>query len=79
MTYTFYRNKRNKHKVLVVKNDGHSHNYVKQLLVWKDDRGYIVNDYVGFYSRWRKQNLLNLLDDYIQVKGTPLFARQNRL
>lgn len=72
MTYSYYRNKRNKHKVIIVKNDGYGHNYVKQIMLVKDMFGeIIINDYIGFYSRWKKNNLDTLLSDYFRVSGTP--------
>ena len=72
MEYTYYRNKRNPHKVIIVKKDGYGHNLVKQIMVVKNMFGeIIINDYVGFFSRWRKHNLDVLLEDYFKVNGTP--------
>ncbi len=63
-----YRNKKNKHKFIEVHNDGHYHNTVRQYMHW-DSNG--VKNLLGdkCLHRWRKHNLLILLEDYVLVSS----------
>mgnify|MGYP001132741286 CR=1 FL=1 len=62
-TITIYQNRRNEHKYLEVHNDGYYHNSVKQYMLWQNG----VKNFTGDrrLHRWRKQNLIELLEDYI--------------
>ena len=65
MKIAVYQNKKNKNKYLEVHNDGHYHNSVKQYMTWQNG----VKNFTGdrIQHRWRKQNLVELLQDYIPV------------
>lgn len=65
-TVKVYKNKRNKHKYIEVRNDGHYHNTVRQFMFWKATG---VKNYNGdgCLHRWRIGNLRCLLDDYEEV------------
>lgn len=67
VTITTYQNKRNEHKFLEIHNDGHYHNSVRQYI--KCPNG--VKNFTGdrFLHRWRRQNLNELLEDYILVNS----------
>lgn len=62
-TVTIYQNKRNSNKYIEVHNDGHYHNSVRQYLEWSNG----VRNYTGdrLLHRWRKENLNELLEDYV--------------
>lgn len=70
-TIRIYQNLRNNHKYLEVHNDGHYHNSVRQYIETnnyiKGKKCGIVRNYTGdnCLHRWRKENLKNLLTDYI--------------
>ena len=61
-----FKNKRNPHKRLEIHNDGHYHNSVKSYMEW--DNG--VKNLLGNkkLNRWKKANLVELLEDYEEVK-----------
>lgn len=62
-TISVYQNKRNPNKYLEVHNDGYYHNTVRQFMFWKETMvKYLVGD--RKLHRWRKQNLIDLLEDY---------------
>lgn len=63
MNVKIYSNKRNGNKYLEVHNDGHRHNAVRQFMNWKNVG---VTNYLGDGNlhRWRKNNLIDLLEDY---------------
>ena len=77
-TVSTYRNKRNPHKKLDIRNDGYGHNSVVQYMHWKPDdeidcgdgQCFIQRDEVinktgdRLHHRWRRDNLNDLLDDY---------------
>ncbi len=66
MKVSIYRNKRNPHKFIEVRNDGHYHNYVRQYLYWPENGvKNMVGD--GLLHRWRIGNLKELLEDYVAV------------
>ena len=58
-TVTIYRNKRNENKYIEVHNDGYYHNSVKQF-----DKP--IRNEMGdrVLHRWKKANLVALLEDY---------------
>lgn len=60
-----YRNKRNENKFIEVHNDGHYHNTVKQFMEWKNGVKNILGD--RRLHRWRKGNLMELLEDYQEI------------
>lgn len=62
---SFYRNKRNENKYLEVHNDGHYHNTVRQFMLCRNGVKNMTGD--GFLHRWRKNNLLDLLEDYEKI------------
>ena len=62
-TITLYQNKRNSNKYLEVHNDGHYHNSVRQFLKWSNGVKYFTGD--RLLHRWRRENLNELLEDYI--------------
>ena len=66
-TISVYQNKRNPNKYLEVHNDGYRHNAIKQFMFWKEN---MVKNYMGDRKlhRWRKENLNDLLEDYIFVE-----------
>lgn len=70
-TVRIYKNLRNGNKYLEVHNDGHYHNTVRQYIetntFCKGRKVGIVKNYSGdgCLHRWRKQNLNELLEDYI--------------
>lgn len=70
-TIRIYKNLRNSNKYLEVHNDGHRHNSVRQYIETntfvKGRKVGIVKNYTGDGSlhRWRKENLEELLTDYI--------------
>lgn len=58
-----YRNKRNEHKFIEVRNDGYYHNSVRQYMYWES---YEVKNLLGdrCLHRWKIGNLKELLEDY---------------
>ena len=66
-TIKLYRNKRNPHKYIEVRNDGHYHNTVRQMMFWTSPAR--VLNYVGdgVLHRWRISNLKELLEDYREI------------
>lgn len=70
-TIKIYRNKRNNHKYIEVHNDGHRHNTVRQYIETpiyiKGKKVSLVRNYMGdgCLHRWRKENLSELLSDYV--------------
>lgn len=64
-TVKIYVNKRNPNKKLEVHNDGHYHNSVKQFMHYENVG---VKNFTGDrrLHRWRKQNLAELLEDYME-------------
>lgn len=58
-----YRNKRNEHKFIEVRNDGCYHNSVRQYMYWES---YKVKNLLGdrCLYRWKIGNLKELLEDY---------------
>lgn len=62
-----FKNKRNTNKRLEIHNDGHYHYSVKSYMEW--DNG--VKNLLGNkkLNRWKKVNLVELLEDYEEVKG----------
>lgn len=64
ITVTIYQNKRNKHKYIEVHNDGHYHNSVRQYMKWQNGVKNFMGD--GILHRWRKENLHDLLKDYVK-------------
>ena len=73
MNVKTYQNKRNANKYLEVHNDGHYHNSVRQYLQHDQKvvgrRVGIIRNYTGDgrLHRWRKVNLKELLEDYVEV------------
>lgn len=65
-----YQNKRNKHKILEIHNDGHYHNSVRQFLEWPNGVKNFTGD--GILHRWKKQSLNELLIDYILISSNQL-------
>lgn len=67
-TIKLYRNKRNEHKFIEVRNDGHYHNTVRQFMFWKENG---VKNLLGDRNlhRWRAGNLKELLEDYELVRA----------
>ena len=68
-TITIYRNKRNKNKYIEV--HGYYHNSVKQYMQWKKDHNgnqlaKPIRNETGdrVLHRWKKANLMELLEDY---------------
>lgn len=74
-TIKIYRNKRNENKFIEVHNDGHYHNSVRQYIEWKYRHKGVLNSVTRNYNgdcrlhRWRKENLMELLEDYEEVKA----------
>ena len=66
-TITIYQNRRNEHKYLEVHNDGYYHNSVKQYMLCTDGTRNLTGD--RRLHRWRNQNLIGLLEDYMPVIG----------
>ncbi len=72
-TIKIYRNKRNGSKFIEVRNDGYRHNSVRQYMEWKIKKHGVLESIVINYTgdcclhRWRKGNLLELLEDYEEV------------
>lgn len=64
MIRTMYRNKRNNHKFIEVHNDGYYHNSIKQLIIAGDVTNPVGD---GCLHRWRKANLMELLEDYVEM------------
>lgn len=64
-TVSYYTNKRNKHKIIEVHNDGHYHNSVRQFLSWNNGVKNMTGD--GCLHRWKIGNLKELLEDYEEV------------
>ena len=62
-TIKIYRNKRNEHKYLEVRNDGHYHNAVRQY-IYTPETACVGLTGDGMLHRWRKENLAELLEDY---------------
>lgn len=58
-----YRNKRNEHKFIEVRNDGHYHNSVRQYMYWETKD---IKNLLGDRNlhRWKIKNLKALLEDY---------------
>lgn len=73
MDVKIYQNKRNKRKYIEVHNDGHYHNSVRQYIEYNQKvTGHkvgIIRNYTGDgkLHRWRKGNLNELLEDYMEV------------
>lgn len=67
-TKKIYRNKRNEHKFLEIRNDGHYHNTVRQFMFWKENG---VKNLLGDRNlhRWKAANLKELLEDYELVEA----------
>lgn len=67
-TIKIYKNKRNEHKFLEIRNDGHYHNTVRQFMLWKENG---VKNLLGDRSlhRWKAGNLKELLEDYELVEA----------
>lgn len=71
-TVQIYRNRRNPNKYLEIYNDGYYHNSVRQYMYWEKNilAGELllnpVKNIVGDKKlyRWRKANLMELLEDY---------------
>lgn len=61
-----YVNKRNRNKFLIVHRSSCGHYTAKQVMIWNDGNRTIEN-YTGdgYFHRWKKKNLLELLSDYI--------------
>lgn len=78
MKITYYRNKRNENKYIEVHDDGHSHNTVRQFMLWKYRKWNSVQSITknftgdGHLHRWRKDNLKALLEDYIPIDTSEL-------
>lgn len=66
MIIKIYRNLRNPNKYIEVHNDGYRHNSVRQYLEWSNGVKYYVGD--RKLHRWRKENLQELLEDYLFVE-----------
>ena len=67
MEITIYRNKRNENKYLEVHNDGYYHNSVRQYISTNNlHKPQYTGD--GSLHRWRKENLTELLKDYVEVR-----------
>ncbi len=66
-TVKIYRNKRNCNKYLEVRNDGHYHNTVRQMMFWTVPMRCLnlLGDRV--LHRWKAKNLKELLEDYTEV------------
>ena len=62
-TVKIYRNKRNEHKFIEVRNDGHYHNAVRQY-IYTPSSCVVGLTGDGMLHRWRKANLTELLEDY---------------
>ena len=85
-TIKVYRNKRNEHKFIEVRNDGHSHNAVRQY-IYTPATAHVGLTGDGMLHRWRKANLEELLEDYDYVgigglcyqKWFPSVTRNERL
>ncbi len=62
-TIRIYRNKRNDHKFIEVRNDGHYHNFVRQYMYWeaKDIKNLLGDRNL---HRWKIKDLKALLEDY---------------
>lgn len=62
-TIRIYRNKRNEHKFIEVRNDGHYHNSVRQYMYWETKD---IKNLLGDRNlhRWKNKNLKALLEDY---------------
>ena len=77
-TVKIYRNKRNRNKFIEVHNDGHYHNAVRQFMFWtrKIKRRPVskIKNYNGdgCLHRWKIKDLMELLNDYEEVKESKL-------
>ena len=60
-----FKNKRNPNKRLEVHNDGHYHNTVKAFMEFENGVINLLGD--KKLHRWRKGNLDELLEDYVEV------------
>lgn len=67
MKVTIYQNKRSANKFLEIHNDGHYHNSVRQFMKWSNGVKNFTGD--GLLHRWRKQNLKELLTDYVLLQA----------
>lgn len=65
-TIKLYSNKRNPNKYIEVRNDGYSHNTVRQFMKWDNRVKNLLGD--KKLHRWRKENLTELLEDYEEVE-----------
>ena len=66
---SIYRNKKNENKYIEVHSDGYGHNSVIQYMYWQITpiNSVKVKNGDGCLHRWRKQNLADLLEDYVLV------------
>ncbi len=65
VTKCIYQNRENKHKFLEIHNDGHYHNSVRQYMKWSNGVINFTGDKI--LHRWKKDNLKELLEDYVLV------------
>lgn len=66
MKIKHYKNKRNMNKRLEIHNDGYSHNSVKAYMYFSNGVRNDLGD--RCFHRWKKENLLELLEDYEEIK-----------
>lgn len=57
-----YINKRNSHKFLIVHRSACGHYLVKQVMIFEN--GVMNKTGSGIFHRWKKADLVNLLNDY---------------
>ena len=70
-TIYLYKNIRNPNKIIEVRDDGYSHNAVRQFMFWKENKvKNMTGD--GYLHRWRRKELDMLLKDYIMWYRVPL-------